>query len=69
MDPTQSDSEAPVRRDFGERLRYFLTYRIIDEPVWLYLLWLTICLVISVAIVWGILSGEASCPAGTPGCG
>jgi hypothetical protein len=55
--------------DLLTRVRRLMTYRIIDEPVWLYVLWITICLVISVAIVWGILSGEASCPAGTPGCG
>jgi hypothetical protein len=55
--------------DLLTRVRRLMTYRIIDEPVWLYVVWITICLVISVAIVWGILSGEASCPAGTPGCG
>ncbi|MEO8458230.1 MAG: hypothetical protein ABI559_10495 [Chloroflexota bacterium] len=60
------DSE---RRDLIGRLRELMTYRVVGEPVWLYVLWLTICLVVSVAIVWGIASGAASCPAGTPGCG
>jgi hypothetical protein len=60
------DSERP---DLLARLRAAMTYRLIGEPVWLYVLWLTICLVVSIAIIWGIVSGEASCPAGTPGCG
>jgi hypothetical protein len=53
---------------FRDRLHEFMFRRVIGEPVWLYLFWLTVCVVLSTVIIWGILSGATSCPAGTPGC-
>ncbi|HEY8767119.1 MAG TPA: hypothetical protein VIP09_07645 [Dehalococcoidia bacterium] len=53
---------------FRDRLHQFLFRRVFGEPVWLYLFWLTVCVVLSTVIIWGILSGATPCPAGTPGC-
>jgi len=50
------------------RVRRILNHRIIEEPVWVYIVWITICTVLTVAIIWGILSGSTPCPSGTPGC-
>jgi hypothetical protein len=55
-------------RRFRDRLPRWLFYRVVEEPVWLYLFWLTICVVLATVIIWGILSGATPCPAGTPGC-
>ena len=57
-----------IARRLVDLIHRAMIHRIVDEPVWAYLLWLTICGVAAVAIIWGILSGAASCPAGTPGC-
>lgn len=46
----------------------WLFYRVIEEPVWLYILWVTVCVVLSAAIIYSILSGSVPCPDPGSGC-
>jgi len=56
------------KRRFRDRLPRWLFYRVVEEPVWLYLFWLTICVVLATATIYSILSGSVPCPDPTSGC-
>jgi hypothetical protein len=56
------------RRRLRNRMPDWLFYRLIGEPVWLYLFWITLCVVLAIGTTYSILSGSVPCPDPTSGC-
>jgi hypothetical protein len=57
---------APER--FLDRVHRLMFTRVIGEPVWLYVLWFTVCAVLAIGTTYSILSGSVPCPDPTSGC-
>jgi Fe2+ transport system protein B len=53
---------------FFDRVHRLMYTRVIGEPVWLYVLWIIVCLVLAIGTVYSILSGSVPCPDPTSGC-